>query len=160
MNDIDWKWALTSFDGRLNRAPYWMATLTMFFVVTAVVFVSVAALPRIVGVPLTILAVCLGFFINLALSIKRMHDRDMSGHWLWFFLGVPFLLGLGVGVLDASGTGAGFSFVLNLASMGISLWMLVELGFLRGTDGPNRFGHDPLGGTAHRPSPIDRLGRL
>jgi uncharacterized membrane protein YhaH (DUF805 family) len=26
----------------------------------------------------------------------------------------------------------------------ISLWMLIELGFLRGTIGPNRYGPDPL----------------
>ena len=27
----------------------------------------------------------------------------------------------------------------------ISVWLFVEIGFLRGTDGPNRFGPDPLG---------------
>jgi uncharacterized membrane protein YhaH (DUF805 family) len=26
-----------------------------------------------------------------------------------------------------------------------SVWLFVELGFLRGTRGPNRFGPDPLG---------------
>ena len=33
--------------------------------------------------------------------------------------------------------------ILMLASLGIALWIF-ELGFLRGTVGPNRFGDDPL----------------
>ena len=36
------------------------------------------------------------------------------------------------------------SFVLGLASFVISIWGLVELGFLRGTVGPNPYGPDPL----------------
>jgi uncharacterized membrane protein YhaH (DUF805 family) len=36
------------------------------------------------------------------------------------------------------------SIVLGLGAFAISIWALVELGFLRGTRGPNRFGSDPL----------------
>jgi uncharacterized membrane protein YhaH (DUF805 family) len=32
----------------------------------------------------------------------------------------------------------------NLFSAGIEIWFFVELGFLRGSIGPNRFGPDPL----------------
>ena len=35
--------------------------------------------------------------------------------------------------------------VLNLAAIGIGVWILLELGFLKGTSGPNRYGADPLG---------------
>jgi len=31
-----------------------------------------------------------------------------------------------------------------LAGICISIWAVVEIGFLRGTAGPNRFGPDPL----------------
>ena len=34
--------------------------------------------------------------------------------------------------------------IFSLASLAVSLWALVELGFLRGTAGPNRYGPDPL----------------
>ena len=54
---------------------------------------------------------------SIMLAIKRCHDRDRSG---WFVL---------VGLVPVIGT----------------IWLLVELGFLRGTVGPNRFGPDPLG---------------
>jgi uncharacterized membrane protein YhaH (DUF805 family) len=50
------------------------------------------------------------------LGIKRFHDRDKSGWWLLISL-VP-LIG--------------------------PLWLLVELGFLQGSEGANRFGPDPL----------------
>ena len=36
--------------------------------------------------------------------------------------------------------------VLSLAGLAISIWALVELGFLRGTQGDNAYGPDPLRG--------------
>ena len=33
----------------------------------------------------------------------------------------------------------------GLAALAISIWLFVEIGFLRGTPGPSRFGPDPLG---------------
>jgi uncharacterized membrane protein YhaH (DUF805 family) len=36
------------------------------------------------------------------------------------------------------------SILLGLGAFAVSIWSLVELGFLRGTRGPNRFGPDPL----------------
>ena len=47
--------------------------------------------------------------------IKRFHDRDKSGWWMLIVL-IPIV-------------GA--------------IWLLVELGFLPGTPGPNRFGPPP-----------------
>jgi uncharacterized membrane protein YhaH (DUF805 family) len=38
---------------------------------------------------------------------------------------------------------------------GISLWLLIELGFLRGTVGPNQYGPDPL---AVKESAFRRVG--
>jgi uncharacterized membrane protein YhaH (DUF805 family) len=34
--------------------------------------------------------------------------------------------------------------VFLLASFALSIWGLIEMGFLRGTAGPNRYGPDPL----------------
>jgi uncharacterized membrane protein YhaH (DUF805 family) len=38
--------------------------------------------------------------------------------------------------------------VLGLVMLVYSIYMLVVLGFLKGTAGPNQYGPDPLGGTA------------
>jgi uncharacterized membrane protein YhaH (DUF805 family) len=35
--------------------------------------------------------------------------------------------------------------VFGLIALAISIWLFVEIGFLRGTQGLNRFGPDPLG---------------
>ena len=58
-------------------------------------------------------------YAGLVLGIKRCHDRDRTG---WFML-------------------------LNVVPI-ISLWPIIELTFFKGTEGPNKYGADPLGGTA------------
>jgi uncharacterized membrane protein YhaH (DUF805 family) len=37
--------------------------------------------------------------------------------------------------------------IFSIIALAISIWLFVEIGFLRGTQGPNRFGPDPLGAT-------------
>lgn len=52
---------------------------------------------------------------NFAIQIKRFHDRNKSGWWIFLHF-IPAIGGI---------------------------WALIELGFLKGTPGPNRFGADP-----------------
>jgi uncharacterized membrane protein YhaH (DUF805 family) len=89
--------------------------------------------------------IILGFFIAswisaFAIGVKRLHDRDRSGWWILLFYVAPSVLGGAGNTTD----GALASGILGLAALVFSLWGLVELGFLRGTVGPNRFGLDPL----------------
>jgi uncharacterized membrane protein YhaH (DUF805 family) len=100
---------------------------------------------------LAVLAVALAnMWIGFALSVKRLHDRDRNGWWLlWQLLIVlvaVILIVVAIAVPEeqrplwyALAGGAG------LAALVISVWLFVEIGFLRGTDGPKRFGPDPLG---------------
>ena len=60
---------------------------------------------------------------NIAVTVRRLHDRDMSGWWYLGFI-VASLIPL-VGILA-----------------GLALLVLM---FLEGTKGPNRFGDDPKG---------------
>lgn len=55
-------------------------------------------------------------WLNLSIDAKRWHDRDKSGWWMLIGL-VPI----------------------------IGLWAIIEPGFLRGAEGPNQFGNDPIG---------------
>jgi uncharacterized membrane protein YhaH (DUF805 family) len=48
------------------------------------------------------------------------------------------------GVIGNIGPYTGLDFVFQVASLALSIWALVELGFLRGTSGQNRYGSDPL----------------
>jgi uncharacterized membrane protein YhaH (DUF805 family) len=147
-----------SFRGRLNRKPYWLRTLALIAIMLVAVVVAFSLLgvefaelqggfPSLAG--LGVVAIVLGALYivlvvaSLSLAVRRLHDRDKSGWWVLVFFVLPsILLGMGGQTGDAA-------YVLQLAAFAISIWALVELGFLRGTVGPNRFGSDPLG--AERP---------
>lgn len=140
MNTIDFKTLLFTYQGRLNRAPYW--TAIAIYVATMLVVATLAYLLWLGGAFLIVLLIV---YIPLMISgvmvgIKRLHDRDKSGWWLALFYLLPMALNTvsyGMGTLGT---------ILSLAGFAVSIWGLVELGFLRGTVGTNRYGPDPLGG--------------
>jgi hypothetical protein len=74
---------------------------------------------------------------NFAVGVKRLHDRAKSGWWMPFFVFGPSVLG----GLNAAAARQGIGILFSLAGSAISIWALIELGFLRGTDGTNS--HDP-----------------
>ena len=133
---MDWKNLYLSFEGRANRQPFWLGLLALVVVQWIVMFIvamllGVSLLPSVdpniapeaaasmmmsAMIPIWIVSL-LFLYPALAVYTKRWHDRDKSGWWTLIIF-VPFI-------------GA--------------LWFLIECGFLRGTDGPNRFGNDPLG---------------
>jgi len=101
-------------------------------------FVPVVGL-ILAGIIYVAMIVC-GIFVG----IKRLHDRDKSGWWLLFFYLVP-------GVLSALAQFSGMETVITIVGaicLAISIWMIVELGCLRGTVGDNQYGPDPLAGRA------------
>lgn len=132
--------------GRTGRAGYWLTTLALLAAVV-VVGILVAAIAGVApdGPVATVLAVVsLPFFvawiwIGVAVSVRRLHDRDRSGWWILVFWFAPALL-QGIGAVDRTGI---LALVCGIAATGVSLWYFVELGFLPGTPGPNRFGPDP-----------------
>ncbi|MDB5488714.1 MAG: yhaH [Reyranella sp.] len=119
---------LFSFQGRVNRAPYWYVHLII--VAVEVAFLTAIMVPVILANDPELLAdsaVAINlvgalifipmFWISLAVTVKRCHDRDKSGWWMLIML-VPLIGGI---------------------------WFIIDVGFLPGTPGPNRFGPDPLG---------------
>ncbi|HZP98949.1 MAG TPA: DUF805 domain-containing protein [Reyranella sp.] len=113
--------SLFSFEGRVNRAKFWLVVLGVL-VAEGIVFGGLAAMMGPDGdVPGGLVAVAAVFvlvivWVNLATMAKRYHDRNKSGWWIFIIL-VP-LVG--------------------------PIWNLVECGFLPGTTGPNQYGADPL----------------
>src|SRR5262249_42370310 len=91
------------------------------------------ALAAVVGIAVLVVAVAIG--------VKRLHDRDKSGWFLLLFWGMP----LGVDQLtDYVENIPAAEWALHIIALALWIWGLIELGFLRGTTGPNRFGADPL----------------
>ena len=141
---------LFNFKGRINRGKYWLAIL--IFVIISLVMGTIGYIAdQAMAFQLLNLIVSIGLFIaGLAVGIKRLHDRDKSGWWLLLFYILPsvlFIIGAviffyGLGAEEAGGVIGGT--VVYLLGAAVLIWAIVELGCLRGTEGPNRFGPDPL----------------
>lgn len=140
MNNIDIASLLFSFEGRINRAKYWLA-VAIYFVLTLVAIGLMFALPGMTGLVLMGIIYIAAIVSGIAVGIKRLHDCDKTGWWLLVFYLVPGLLG-------AAATNMDNSFILNGLSLAVSIWGVVQLGFIRGTAGSNRYGPDPVPGAA------------
>lgn len=102
-----------SIRGRVPRRTWWAWKAILVLASIGMVFLFRK------GPPIATWLFCplYGFAVwfSLALDIKRFHDRDKSGWWIF----IRFIPVVG------------------------SLWALVELGFLPGTPWNNRFGRRP-----------------
>jgi uncharacterized membrane protein YhaH (DUF805 family) len=84
---------------------------------------------------------------SAALLAKRLHDRNKSG-WLAALLIVPMLIANGLDP-DFSGTPQNTAtnaiyMATSVITLLVGIWFLIELGFVRGTAGDNKYGTDPL----------------
>jgi uncharacterized membrane protein YhaH (DUF805 family) len=101
--------------GRVSRRQYWLFGV-LALLGLAVIGQALLGIARVRPRTADLVVNLLLLWPALAVSVKRWHDRDKSGWWV----------------------------LLNLVPVVGWLWALIDNGFLRGTDGPNRFGPDPL----------------
>jgi uncharacterized membrane protein YhaH (DUF805 family) len=133
-----------AFRGRTNRQRYWLTVLAIYGLTLAGMMVGyMVPFIGLVVAPLVMLA---GMWAGLAVAARRLHDRNKSAWWLLVMYAPMILLTAMSRIASASSPEAGFGFALF--SLPFVIWVLVELGLLKGTAGPNRFGPDPL-----QPSP-------
>ncbi len=137
---MTWLDLFTSLNGRISRAPFWIALIALGAIELPAYFIwgeqSAAAVGLFLAYP------------ELAVLAKRGHDRNLPT-WM------PGLLMAGGVILDLI-TLAGFAgtqtkpstilMIVGIPTGIFALVMLIEFGFRRGTAGPNRFGPDPLTG--------------
>lgn len=154
---MDFRYLYTSFEGRINRKPFWIAGLILFVVALVISFAIVmpitaanATMGALVGLILSLAFL----YPGAALGVKRLHDRGTSGLMMAVFI-APGLVSQLCDLLGITGsyqTIAGHSihmpntlgWILNLVTLGVAIWALVTLGFLKGTSGANSYGPDPL----------------
>lgn len=137
---------LFNFRGRASRLTYWRVQLLSLVLAGAVLLLgdfATQAFDRAGGV---VYAGFLPIFvITLATVVKRLHDRNRGFGWALFFLGYPLASQAAAHPLIESASPwlvmAGS--LLALGGFGVSVWSLVEIGFLRGSATANRFG-DPV----------------
>ena len=115
---MDWKYLFTSFEGRINRAKFW-AGVGVMVAISVVMNILDAIFGTYVGEGFGLLGIIwmlISIYPGIALYAKRWHDRNKSGWWTLLAF-IPII-------------GA--------------IWLIVECGALKGTEGPNQYGPDPL----------------
>jgi uncharacterized membrane protein YhaH (DUF805 family) len=146
-----------SFAGRCSRAEYWGFSFAIYGIALAAVMIWFVAIGLRfdfrytagrenllrAGSPIWFWYIFM-LWPGLAIATKRCHDRGRSGWFLVLPYGgilVASVVSLVAPSFDRSGVAAGLA---SLVSLGLSVWLFVELGCLRGTIGTNRFGTDPV----------------
>lgn len=135
------------FSGRINRAKYWLVTLVNF----ALLFLALAAAfsGNRVAMWIFLLVLIVTSVSACSVASRRLHDRDKSGAWVLLFYLAPVTLLALAGALQSASVGLSLTF--GVAAYVPAIWGFVELGCLRGTAGPNRFGEDPVSRTGAMP---------
>jgi uncharacterized membrane protein YhaH (DUF805 family) len=116
---------LFAIEGRITRSQYWGCTigkLVAFLAIIGVLAGITGGFDQESSVTLLAFILLVPIYIAwvwmaICVGAKRCHDRDRSG---WFQL-------------------------ISLIPLIGGIWLLIELGFLDGTQGPNRFGPSPKG---------------
>ena len=152
--NLNWPRLLLTSSGRIDRASWWMASCALI-VVGAIVLKLIDAFDYdglvaatntfsavSVGLVLVILFVLL-LYCLLAVGVKRLHDRNKRGWWVFLFLLVPVVLAFMIGAL-APDLGPELTWTGSAIVLILGVWALIELGILSGTAGPNRYGPAPL----------------
>jgi uncharacterized membrane protein YhaH (DUF805 family) len=158
---MTWRQYLFGFSGRINRRRYWLfIPVSLLYVLlgfaVAVPYMLIEhptgdhPLSPLGATTIGVVGIVVAAFVvsSFSISVQRLHDRNKSAWWL-----IPFVLfpNLMQPVLNER-TGfsdklpPGLALALALATVALALWAFVELGFVRGTVGDNRFGPDPLAG--------------
>jgi uncharacterized membrane protein YhaH (DUF805 family) len=139
-----WTYVFTSFQGRINREPFWIAC----GILAAVELASQWAASRIQGDELGTVLDLAFTYPEFAIAVKRAHDRNLSPWLVALFFAVNVALDLFTLLNGAIDIDNPINMTVVLPFALLALVLIVELGCRRGTDGPNRFGPDPLAGKA------------
>jgi uncharacterized membrane protein YhaH (DUF805 family) len=133
--------------GRINQAKYRRSFLAYSVGGILIAFIlstaaGIAAPPFIV---LLVIIFIPWLLWGVSISTERLHDRDKSAWWLAVFYGLPAVLGQIAKAAWFAGTaGTVPHYILPLAAFALTIWGFIEIGFLRGSAGSNRFGPDLL----------------
>jgi len=138
---MDWVYLLASFEGRIGRKTFWIAIAVLVAAEILAHFVAEALqgdrLSAVIDLAFT--------YPEFAIAAKRANDRDLPIWILIVFFGGGAVLDL-LTVLGLAGNNEEPSVLSLLIAVPFTVMLvalMIELGFRRGTIGPNRYGPDP-----------------
>jgi uncharacterized membrane protein YhaH (DUF805 family) len=158
---MKWIRFFASLDGRIGRKTFWLTSLTVVAVELVAIFIGVLLMVAIRMADLglkpmlheaAVLVLVAFAYPKFVIDVKRGHDRNIP---MWI-VGAVYAaaiarsllieLGLLVDLPDQNVMSminvASFLAVMAVGIAGLAL--LIELGFRKGTLGPNRYGPAPL----------------
>ena len=137
-----------SIEGRISRSQLWLqwALPVVAIHVLLWIMIAVAAAADSNGWTATFFILWIVFCLatlwpNIAVLVKRIHDRNKTG-WLVLAYWLPAGLQTILFIAEASDNLIGT--LLRLISVAVGIWFLIEFGCMHGTLGPNRYGADPI----------------
>jgi uncharacterized membrane protein YhaH (DUF805 family) len=139
---MDWVYLLNSFEGRISRKTFWIG---MAVLVSAEILGHLVA-QTLQGDRLSAIVDLAFTYPEFAIAAKRAHDRDLPIWILIVFFGGGAALDL-LTVLQLTGSDeqpSALSLVIAVPFTVLLVALLIELGFRRGTIGPNQYGPDPV----------------
>jgi len=110
---------LFSTQGRISRSTYWFYFLGYWIVyfIAIVIDVVFGTIDKTSGVgSFSGILSFIGMITGIIVAAKRGHDRNHSTKWLLLCSLIPLF----------------------------NIWVIIELAFLKGTEGENDYGPDPL----------------
>lgn len=122
---MNFKNLFLSNSGRIGRQSFWIGIIIiwivsmvaqLFFYQTGIISISSEGIPSSGFGAVNIAMFLIFIWPSICIGAKRCHDRNKSAWWM-LLLFIPII---------------GF------------FWYLIECGCLKGTDGNNHFGPDPL----------------
>jgi uncharacterized membrane protein YhaH (DUF805 family) len=142
--------------GRIARKTFWIAAVEGVFATLFLFWLTAYFLGALVGVSDREAGLALCVAVGLAawvwstmtVGIKRLHDRNRRGRWIAIPIAWEFLVAWTIVAKFGPRNLDILNYTLLLGSP-VALWVLIDLGILKGTEGPNRYGPDPLS----QPSP-------
>jgi len=146
---MDWAFLYTSFEGRIGRKTFWIAVAVLSVIEIAAHFLA----EQLQGDRLSAIVDLAFVYPEFAIAVKRAHDRDMPVLFLIAFFAASAVLDF-LTVAQMTGTDDQPSMTSVMIAVPFTilfLFLLVELGFRRGTPGPNQYGPDPLGSSVMPP---------
>ena len=139
---MDWAYLLSSFEGRISRKTFWIG-IAVLLVAELLGYLIAQALQ---GDRLAAIVDLAFVYPEFAIAAKRAHDRDLPIWILIVFFGGGAVLDL-LTVLELSGAKDQpnlMSLMIAVPFTVLLVALLIELGFRRGTIGPNQYGPDPV----------------
>jgi uncharacterized membrane protein YhaH (DUF805 family) len=139
---MDWAYLFNSFEGRISRKTFWIGIT----VVTAAEILGHLLAEALQGDRLSAIVDLAFVYPEFAVAAKRAHDRNLPLWLLIVFFGGGAVLDL-LTVLQLTGSSdqpSVLSLMIAVPFTVLGVALLIELGFRRGTIGPNQYGPDPV----------------